>query len=169
MSANKLCQECKEAEEKAMLDINCVLEKLTSTKGRELSDLETRYLCLYLRGCSWYEIALRIYHYKEPTLEEIQKQNNAIKKQAANLRSEMSDRVNRYIKESMGVNEKNRIPSLQKIVDFFRHECRPLSNDPQPEKFFILVKGKKTKSEILEALKRIEVDVELIKKIESEE
>jgi len=169
MSENELCQECREAEEKAKLDINCVLGKLKSKKGRELSDLEARYLCLYLRGCSWYEIAFRIYRYKIPMLEEIQKQDKEIQRQAANLRSEMSDKVNLYIKESMGVNAGNRIPSLQKVVDFFRDECKPISNHPQPEKFFMLVKGKKSKSEIIDALKRIGVDVETIMRIESEE
>ena len=172
-NSNPLCQECLEAEAESNLDINCVLTKVESQKKIPLSDLETRYLCLSLcLNCS-YQVAFRLYKYRKPTTEEIYRRVPEITIKTQRLREDMAGKVNRYIKELMGIQDQGRrIPKWSQVVLFFQNEgCQKNQSpaDGKLQKFFCLVKGNKSQQEIINTFKRLGMEIDLIGRIENEQ
>lgn len=172
-NSNPLCQECLDAEAISNLDINCVLTKVESQKTNPLSNLENRYLCLSLcLDCS-YQVAFRLYKNRRPTTEEIYRREPEMIKKTQYLRSEMADKVNRYIKELMGIqDEGKRIPKWSKVVLFFQNEgCKKNQSplDGKAQNFFCLVKGKKSKQEIINAFRMLGMEIDIIRRIENEQ
>lgn len=172
-NSTPLCQECLDAETISNLDINCVLTKVESQKKKPLSDLENRYLCLSLcLDCS-YQVAFRLYKNRIPTTEEIYRREPEMKRRTQRLREEMADKVNRYIKELMGIqDEGKRIPKWSQVVLFFQNEgCQknPSPLDGKLQKFFCLVKGNKSQQEIIKAFQRLGMEIDIIGRIENEQ
>jgi hypothetical protein len=133
----QLCLECREAEEESGIDINRLLHELALIKGRghptELSDKETLYLCLSLCGCSSSETAYRYYLGRKPNEEELAGQDY-IQRLRRNMNAEMSDKVNGYIKELMGIETNKYKPSWSKVRQFLISNgyARP-QNSPQSQ------------------------------------
>ncbi|MBE9128554.1 MULTISPECIES: hypothetical protein [unclassified Coleofasciculus] len=131
----QLCLECREAEEESGIDINRLLNELALIKGKghptELSEKETLYLCLSLCGCSNSETAYRYYLDRKPNEEELACQDY-IKRLRRNMNAEMSDKVNGYIKELMGIEANKYKPTWSKVRQFLSSHgyARP-QNSPQ--------------------------------------
>ncbi|WP_341525354.1 hypothetical protein WKK05_22490 [Nostoc sp. UHCC 0302] len=60
----QLCSICKQTEEKTGIDIGLLLEKLSSVKGKELSEYEKKYLCLSLASYTTAQIAYFMYKHE---------------------------------------------------------------------------------------------------------
>lgn len=176
-TSNQLCPECLDAENEKNLDIKCVLNKLTSEKKDELSPSELRYLCLCLCLTCRYEVAFRIHRNRRPTIEEIAKKDPDIMRKAKNISSEMSEKVHRYVKQLMGIqDERRRIPPWSRVVLFLQNEgCQkqqPSPNSNLRNKRYVFIvnfQGKRAKNDINKALKQIGIEVETIMRIEYEQ
>ncbi|MBD2038237.1 hypothetical protein H6F76_25115 [Leptolyngbya sp. FACHB-321] len=153
----QLCPECIEAEKKSGIDIVRLLERLTLIKGNQLSDSEITYLCLSLYGYSNCQIAYKLRNHKIPSPQELALCKD-IKRIERNMKSEMSDRVNSYIKELLGLEREKRKPAWLKVIHFLKkngytalHAREIILNSKQ--EFFILCEGDKSQEEVNEMLR----------------
>lgn len=167
----QLCLECIEAEEKTGIDISRLLERLTSIKGKSLSHSETIYLCLSLCCCySNLQIAYRLSKHRFPTLEELSSCAD-IKRIERNLKSEMSDRINAYIKVMMNVESDKRRPSWLNIIEFLNNngykktQVVSKASLNTKQEFFLLCEGNKLPEEIIEILKQHGMHTLIIKRL----
>jgi hypothetical protein len=157
----QLCIECIEAEEKSKIDISLLLSQLTSIKEQKLSDSEIVYLCLSLCRYSNCQIAYRLYKHKMPSLEDLAVCND-LKRMERNMKSEMSSRVNYYVKRLMGLDVDKRKPSWSNVIEFLKDNGfeKKSTVSPNtsitPQKFFILCEGdhNKTLEEISDILRK---------------
>jgi hypothetical protein len=164
------CLECIEAEEKTGIDISRLLERLTSIKGKSLSDSETIYLCLSLCCYSNLQIAYRLSKHRFPTLEELSSCAD-IKRIERNMKSEMSDRINAYIKIMMNVESDKRRPSWLKIIEFLNNngykktQAMSKASLNTKQEFFLLCEGNKLPEEVIEILKQHGMRTLILKKV----
>jgi hypothetical protein len=103
---SELCSECIDAEKKSDLNINSVLDRISSYKNEkdgQLSDKDILYICLSMCLYSKAVIAYRMYRHEMPkTLEDLANWKELSKK-IKYLNSEMSHRSHFWIKNMMGV------------------------------------------------------------------
>jgi hypothetical protein len=157
----QLCVECIEAEKKSGIDISLLLSRLTSIKGQELSNSEIIYLCLSLCRYGNSQIAYRLYKHKMPSLEDLVAYND-LKRIERNMKSEMSSRVNYYVKRLMDLDIEKRKPSWSNVIEFLKktgyEKKSTVSQNPSitQQKFFILCEGdqNKTLEEISDILRK---------------
>jgi hypothetical protein len=103
---SELCCECTNAEEKSGLDINFLLERISSYKNEnngQLSSKDILYICLCICLYPKSLIAYRIYQHKMPKTPEDLANWKERNQKVKNLNSEMSDRAHFWIKSMMGI------------------------------------------------------------------
>ncbi len=137
ISSDQLCQECIEVENLLEIDIKRLLQDLARHKGgKELTDLEKRYLCLLFLGNEPIHIAReenyqRFYiqrrsENKSLTEEEVHKlveQN--IRDRARHISNYLSQSINQYILDLMktfdnSISAQTTRPSWLKILCFLK-------------------------------------------------
>jgi hypothetical protein len=118
-----------EAQARSGIDIDRLIIDLVKIKqeffpqSKSLSDKETEYLCLSLSRYSQGQIAYYFYRRKIVSVRELEQWAD-LERSIGNLNSEMSLRVNKYLKMLMKIDERARKPSWKKIVDFLQQSER---------------------------------------------
>jgi hypothetical protein len=118
-----------EAKTKSGIDIDRLIRDLVKIKqefypqSKSLSDKEAEYLCLSLSHYSQGQIAYYFHRHKLVDRRELERWED-LERSIGNLNSEMSLRINKYLKILMNFDEKDRKPSWKKIIDFLQQSER---------------------------------------------
>jgi hypothetical protein len=120
---------CLESQTKTGIDIDRLIRDLVKIKqefypqSKSLSDKEIQYLCLSLSRYSQGQIAYYFYRYKIVSRQELEQWAD-LERSIDNLNSEMSLRMNKYLKVLMKIDERERKPSWKKIINFLQQSER---------------------------------------------
>jgi hypothetical protein len=140
MKKMTLCSDCVEVQNILDIDIERLIKELGNQKGKNLTDQEQRYLCLSLLGNEPKDIAKLDY------------------KAESTIRPYLSNTINSYVKNLMGVDDDEDRPSWAKIMCFLKqngYTMIDLSGESKKTTFKIRLGGQPIDSAIVELFRRV--------------